>query len=155
MEKCPGSKVVSSILGQVGPSLGRQAVETSASANLISSSQAFQTGSEDADSLHRISVPFQSRCPPPAASVLPLPLAGAGRKPGQALVLLFSSAFLTGLQGQPGELCPQGMLPALPAALPGAVTSQSTSHNHCWDMEGKVLICHSHSPEPSAALQKL
>lgn len=68
--------MVSSILGQLGPSLVRQAVETSASANLISPSQAFQTGSEDADSLHRISAPFQGRCPQPAASVLPLPLAG-------------------------------------------------------------------------------
>lgn len=153
--------MVSSILGQLGPSLGRQAVETSASANLISPSQAFQTGSEDADSLHRISAPFQGRCPQPAASVLPLPLAGAGRKAGQALVPLFSSAFPTGLQGQPGGLCPQGVLPALPAAaaagaaLPGAGTPQSTTHGHHWDTEGKVLICRSHSPKSSATSQKL
>lgn len=46
-------------------------------------------------SLHRIAEPFQGRCPPPAASVLPLPLAGAGRKAGQTLVPLFSSTFLS------------------------------------------------------------
>lgn len=101
MEKFPGYEVVSSILGQLEPPLGRHAAETSASANLISSSQAFQTGSADADSLQRISVPFQGRCPQPAASVLPLcPVQiGAGRQQGQTVVLLASSSFpLTGLQ---------------------------------------------------------
>lgn len=125
--------MVSSILGQLEPPLGRHAVETSASANLISSSQAFQTGSADADSLRRISVPFQGRCPQAAASVLPLPLAGAGRQLGQTLALLASSLFPTpGLQGQPGELPRQRTLPALPArptaagaALPAAATASS------------------------------
>lgn len=70
------------MLGQLELPLGRRAVETSA--NLISSSQAFQIDSMDADSLHRISVPFQGRCPQPAASVLPLSLAGAADNQGRS-----------------------------------------------------------------------
>jgi len=100
--------VVSSILGQPEPPLGRRAVETSASANLLSSSQAFQTVSVDADSLRRISVPFQGRCPRPAACALPLPLAGTGRQPGRTPVLLTSSIPHRGVCRDSQDSCPTG-----------------------------------------------
>lgn len=85
--------MVSSILGQLEPPLGRHAVETSASANLISSSQAFQTGSVCADSLHRISVPFPRQMPSTsiiyAASTLGRCWQATGADTGSACLLPF------------------------------------------------------------------
>lgn len=57
------------------------------------------------------------------------------------------------------ELCPGNA--ACPACCccwgcsAGALTPLGTSHSRSWDTEGEVLICHSHSPKPSSALQKL